>query len=249
MNIDPGNGTQAWGVYRLAAFQAIWTNRWRAGKQLDSPLEKILMASSKQRGFSLLELSITLAIGLTIAGIAFVSLQPTLARARMDSGYGTAMMVLRDTRHLAVTQSHEYLVWFNPGGFPPGTLLVQYQPPAVGNGPLPPIQLVTTYTIPQDVSFSVKAGFPAAAPDSFGAGGTAIDFGQGLGGGSLNYVAFMPDGSARDTLGNLNSGVVYLSRTAGTMYESHAITVWGATGRIRGWRLVPQGGAPRWVQQ
>ena len=214
-----------------------------------SPLEKILMTSSKQRGFSLLELSITLAIGLSIAGIVFVTLQPTLARARMDSGYETAMMVLRDTRHLAVTQNHEYLVVFNPGGFPPGTLLVQYQPPAVGNGPLPPLQLVTTYTIPQDVSFSLKGGFPAAAPDSFGAGGTAIDFGQGLGGGSLNYVAFMPDGSARDTFGNLNSGVVYLSRAAGTLYESHAITVWGATGRIRGWRLVPQGGAPIWVQQ
>jgi prepilin-type N-terminal cleavage/methylation domain-containing protein len=229
--------------------QAIWTNRCSAGKQLDSPLEKILMASSKQRGFSLLELSITLAIGLTIAAIAFITLQPTLARGHMDSGYEMTMMVLRDTRHLAVTQSHEYLVVFNPGGFPPGTLLVQYQPPAVGNGPLPPLQLVTTYTIPQDVSFSIKAGFPAVAPDGFGAGGIAIDFGQGLGGGSLNYVTFMPDGSARDTLGNLNSGVVYLSRTAGTQYESHGITVWGATGRIRGWRLVPQGGASIWVQQ
>ncbi len=207
------------------------------------------MASSKQRGFSLLEISITLAIGLTMAGIGFISLPPMLARARMDSGYDTTMMVLRDTRHLAVTQSHEYLVVFNPGGFPLGTLLVQYQPPAVGNGALPPLQLVNTYKIPQDLSFSIRVGFPAAAPDGFGAGGTAIDFGQGLGGGSLNYVTFMPDGSARDTLGNLNSGVVYLSRAAGTLYESHAITVWGATGRIRGWRLVPQGGAPIWVQQ
>ena len=207
------------------------------------------MASSKQRGFSLLELMITLAIGLTIAAIGFITLQPTLARAHMDSGYGMTMMVLRDTRHLAVTQNHEYLVVFNPGGFPPGTLMVQYQPPAVGNGALPPLQLVSTYTIPQDVSFSIKAGFPAVAPDGFGAGGVAIDFGQGLGGGSLNYVTFMPDGSARDTPGNLNSGVVYLSRAGGTLYESHAITVWGATGRIRGWRLVLQGGASIWVQQ
>jgi len=116
------------GRYRLVALQAIWTNRFGALAYNWIPPEKDLMASSKQRGFSLLELSITLAIGLTIAGIAFVSLQPTLARARMDSGYDTAMMVLRDTRHLAVTQSHEYLVLFDPGGFPPGTLLVQYQP-------------------------------------------------------------------------------------------------------------------------
>ena len=38
---------------------------------------------------------------------------------------------------------------------------------------------------------------------------TAIDFDQGMGLGSQNYIMFMPDGSSQDTLGNYNSGVLY----------------------------------------
>ena len=208
------------------------------------------MTSRNNRGFSLLEMVITLAIGLILTGVTFVTLMPALNRSHMDSGYDTTMMVLRNTRHLAITQSHEYLVTFNPGGFAAGTILVQYQPPAVGGGALPPLQQVNTYTVPTDVSFAVRAGFPGATPDGFGTGATAIDFGQGLGGGSLNYIAFMPDGTARDSLGNFNSGVVYLTRPAEpTIYSSRSFTVWGATGRIRGWRLNQVAGVATWVQQ
>jgi hypothetical protein len=158
-------------------------------------------------------------------------------------------MVMRNTRHLAITQSHQYFVNFNPGGFPAGTIQIQYQPPAVG-GILPAVQQVATYTLPPDVSYSVMAGFPASAPDGFGSGGTPIDFGQGLGAGSLNYVSFMPDGSSQDNLGNYNSGVIYISRAADpTPYNARSISVWGATGRIRGWRLYNQSGAATWVQQ
>ncbi len=207
------------------------------------------MKSSKQRGLSLLELIITICFVMILAGVTFISFPPLLKKGHGDSAYDTTLMVLRDTRHLAITQGHEYLVVFNPGGFPGGTILVQYQPPAVGNGALPPLQQVNTYTVPVDVSFAVKTGFPANAPDGFGTGINAIDFGQGLGGGGLNYVAFMPDGSARDTLGNYNSGVVYMTSPADTIYSARSVTVWGATGRIRGWRLNQQAGAPVWVQQ
>jgi hypothetical protein len=144
---------------------------------------------------------------------------------------------------------HEYIVTFNPGGFAAGTILVQYQPPAIGAGALPPLQEVNAITIPPDITFAVRAGFPASAPDGFGSGIAPIDFGQTLGAGSLNYVAFMPDGSSRDTLGNYNSGVIYLTRAADTVYASRAITVWGATGRVRGWRLYNPANVNTWVQQ
>jgi prepilin-type N-terminal cleavage/methylation domain-containing protein len=208
------------------------------------------MTLKRQRGFSLLELMITVAIGLTLAGITFIAMMPMFNRNHVDLAYDTTLMVLRNTRHLAITQSHQYYVNFNPGGFPAGTMQVTYQPPAVGGGALPPVQQVATYTLPKDISFNVMAGFPATSPDSFGSGVTAIDFGQGLGGASLTYVSFMPDGSSRDSLGNYNSGVVYLVRTADpTPYNSRSVTVWGATGRVRGWRLNQQAGAPIWAQQ
>ena len=133
---------------------------------------------------------------------------------------------------------------FNPAGFPAGTIQVQYQPPAVGAGAAPPLEQVITYSIPSDVNFAVQAGFPANTPDGFGAGVNAIDFGQALAGEPLNYVVFMPDGSSQDNLGNYNSGIVYLHAPGRHhIYNtSRAITVWGATGRIRGWRLGQQAG-------
>lgn len=206
------------------------------------------MASRKQNGFSLLELMITISLSLILAGMTYITLLPTLKRAHLESAYSTSLMALRNTRNLAITQSHEYYVVFNPGGFAAGTILVQYQPPAAA-GIVPPLQQVITYSVPVDITFAVRPGFPAIAPDGFGTGATAIDFGQNLGAGTLNYVVFMPDGSSRDNLGNYNSGVVYLTRAAESIYSSKAITVWGSTGRVRGWRLDQKAGAAIWEQQ
>jgi prepilin-type N-terminal cleavage/methylation domain-containing protein len=210
------------------------------------------MASRKYNGFSLLEMLITISIILILSGVTFIGLKPMFNQSHVDSAYDTALMALRNTRNLAITQSHEYYVNFNPAGFPPGTIQVEYQPPAIGAGAAPPLEQVITYSIPADVSFAVQAGFPASAPDNFGTGAVAIDFGQTLAGEPLNYVIFMPDGSSQASVvgnsGTYNSGIVYMTRTSDTIYTSRAITVWGATGRIRGWRLNPQGGGT-WVQQ
>jgi len=183
-----------------------------------------------------------------MCGVTFVYMWPMLYENHVDSAYDTTLMALRNTRNLAITQNQEFYVTFNPGGFAAGTILIQNQPPLVA-GVAPPLQQVITYTIPSDVQFAVQAGFPAATPDGFGTGIVPIDFGQGLGGGSLNFVVFWPDGSSQDNLGNYNNGIIYITRPNDSAYSSRAITVWGATGRIRGWRLVQQAGAWTWVQQ
>ena len=54
-------------------------------------------------------------------------------------------------------------------------------------------------------------------------------------------MIFYPDGSAQDDLGNFNSGVIYLTRP-GDLYSSRALSIFGTTGRIRGWRLYLQSG-------
>ena len=213
------------------------------------------MKLSSHRGFSLLEMMIVVAIGFTLASIAFISIKSMSSKEHLDTAYDTTLMVLRNTRELAISQSHEYVVTFNPAGYAAGTILLQYQPPAATpGGILPALQEVNTFTIPSDITYAVQSGFPTNAPDGFGSGLVPIDFGQGLGGASLNYVTFFPDGSSRDTngsssLGNYNSGVIYLTRAADTVYSSRAITVWGATGRIRGWRLYNPSGVNTWEQQ
>jgi type II secretory pathway pseudopilin PulG len=207
------------------------------------------MASRKNNGFSLLEMLITISISMIVMAITYVTMRPILYQGHVNGAYDTTLMALRNTRNLAITQSHEYYVNFNPAGFPAGTIQVQYQPPAIGAGAAPPLQQVITYSLPPDISFAVQAGFPAATPDGFGTGANAIDFDQALAGEPLNYVIFMPDGSSQDNLGNFNSGIVYMTQPSDSIYTSRAITVWGATGRIRGWRLNPVSGVATWVQQ
>ena len=148
--------------------------------------EDLTMTSKIQRGFSLLEMIITIAIGLSLAGITFVALMPLYNRNHVELAYETTLMALRNTRQLAISQSHQYYVTFNAA-----SIQITYQPPAVG-GILPAPQQVSTLTLPSDISYSVMSGFPTNAPDSFGSGITPIDFGQGLGAGSLAYVCFMP---------------------------------------------------------
>jgi len=199
------------------------------------------MTSSEKHGFSLLELLVTISIGLIMAGVTFVALMPLFKQNNVDTAYDTTISVIRNYRNQSISQSRRYILTFTA----PGTITVQYWGVAVPVSP-PPVT-VATVTLPPDIQFAVQAGFPAAAPDSFGAGGTAIDFDQGMGLGSQNYIMFMPDGSSQDTLGNYNSGVVYLTRP-GDMYSSRAISVFGTTGRVRGWRLYNQSGNT-WVQQ
>ena len=160
----------------------------------------------------------------------------------MDQSYDTTLSVLRNYRNLAISQSNRYIITFTA----PGTITVQLWGYAVPVSPAP--VTVATFTLPTDVQFAVQPAFPAAAPDGFGTGVTAIDFDQGMGLGSQNYIIFMPDGSSKDTLGNYNSGIVYIART-NDYYRSRALTVWGTTGRIRGWRVYNQSGVNKWVQQ
>jgi prepilin-type N-terminal cleavage/methylation domain-containing protein len=214
------------------------------------------MTSNRQRGLSLLEMMVTVAIGLTIGGITFIAMMPMFNRNHIDLAYDTTLMVLRNTRHLAISQGHEYIVTFNGAN---GTMTVQYQPPPnPGTLTYPAVQLVATYSIPSDTSFAIHGGSPTGAanvPDGIGSGGTNVDFGYtpvgGTGGSST--IVFMPDGSARDGAspgngGNYSSGIVYLTRPQGIITDSRAVTVWGATGRIRGWRLNVVSGINTWVQ-
>jgi len=198
------------------------------------------MKSSGNRGFSLLEMLITIAIGLIMAGVTFIVLMPMFRDNHVNAAYDTTLSVLRSYRNLSITQSKRYIVTFTA----PGTITVQRWDYAAPVSPAP--ITVASFTLPQDIQFAVQAGFPAPAPDGFAAGGTAIDFDQGMGLGSQNYVMFMPDGSAQDTLGNYNSGVVYLTRP-GDLYSSRAVSVFGTTGRVRGWRLLQNGNL--WAQQ
>ena len=88
---------------------ALQNNAGARGSALEneaSPAKDKFMESRKDKGFSLLELAITLSIALILCGITFISMWPMLKQARLDSAYDTTLMALRVTRNLAITQSH-----------------------------------------------------------------------------------------------------------------------------------------------
>jgi len=211
------------------------------------------MRHKPNHGFSLLELMITVSIVLIMAGVTFISLQPLVKQNDVNNAYDTTLEVIRTYRNQAITKSNRYIITFAPGTTGPpatrATMTVQFWGTGVPVAPAP--VTIATYQLPLDINFGVLAGFPTSAatvPDGFGAGATALDFDQNMGLGSQNYIMFMPDGSSQDTLGNWNSGVLYLTR-ASDLYSSRAVTVFGPTGRVRGWRLNNVAGVAKWVQQ
>lgn len=196
----------------------------------------------KMRGFSLIETLIVLSVMLIASGIFFMSLQPALKETRVTNAYNMTLMTLRRAREAAIAERRTYVVTFNSIATPNTITITQA---ATG-------QVIATTSLPTDVFFRTESGIPttlATTPDHFGTGGTAVDFDQNVSGGAKNVICFTPDGSAQDTGSNTNNGVVYLARP-GSLYSSRAITVWGATGRLRGYRLYPNiAGGTMWRQQ
>jgi Tfp pilus assembly protein FimT len=207
-------------------------------------------------GFSLLEMTMAMAILIVVSSISFMSLQPALKAQRVSNAYNTVLSAMRQARDNAVAQRTSYVVTFDTSTTPHSVSVA----PTFGG--FQGVQTVSTYKLPTDVNFSAESGIPTAntkTPDRFGTGNKAIDFGftgQGTGVGGQNKIYFCPDGSAQDAAGgagqcsgNVNDGVVYIARP-GELMSSRAITVWGATGRIRGWRLYSNGaGGTVWQRQ
>jgi type II secretory pathway pseudopilin PulG len=203
-------------------------------------------------GFSLLEMIAVSAIGIVMTSVGFITLQPSLKAQRVTNAYNTTLSALRLARDSAVSQRTSYHVQFvhtttsNTIAISPTLTTFQGA------------QQTVTYALPADVAFSAVSGIPSSGtPDGFGSGTTAIDFGykpQGTGTGGATDLYFCPDGSAQDATngagncaGNWNSGVVYIARP-GELLSSRAVTLWGGTGRIRGWRLYNNGGY-QWLRQ
>jgi prepilin-type N-terminal cleavage/methylation domain-containing protein len=200
------------------------------------------MTFRRSRGFSLLEMMIVIAIGLTMAAITTVAWMPIAKQQHVTTAYNLTLTTLRHARDQAAADMRIYVVSFAT----PGTITVTQDSPTG--------TVLFTSVLPSDITFHVEPGVPTSptvrptTPDGFGTASSPFDFDEspGVGGGTTIY--FYPDGTAQDNLGNVNNGVVYLGRP-GDLYSSRAITLWGSTGRLRGWRLYLTSGVATWTQQ
>jgi len=208
------------------------------------------MSLKQQRGFTLLEMLIVVAISFVLAAVTAISYVPLMQQQRVTEAYNTTLTTMRRARDQAAGDMRTYVVQFTA----PGTITVTQSLSATSTCQIPPTGTVlVTATLPTDITFHVETGVPTSAttapvtPDQFGTASSPFDLDIGNNAGQ-SYVCFNPDGTATDQVGNISNGVVYMGRP-GDLYSSRAITLWGSTGRIRGWRLYNVSGVNTWRQQ
>jgi len=215
----------------------------------------------KANGFSLVEMMITIAIIIIIAAISVMTLMPLLKQQHVINAYDTTLSVMRQARDCAVGQRTAYSMTFSTTATP-NTITVASVAPSSGTANLTGISCAGTYQLPTDTQFLAQTGLPitaATAPDNYyNSSLQAVDLGYAANGytSGVQTVYFCPDGSAQNAQdgtgncsGSWDGGVVYIAQS-GNLLSSRALTLWGGTGRIHGWRLYPlSGGGYQWVRQ
>jgi len=186
-----------------------------------------------QRGYSALEVTVTLMILLIVASVAVFTLGNSLPAMHTNTGLQTTVQVLRQARQTAIDQRRTIVVTFNAPAGATHSITVQEM---VGGVIIP--AALKQVPLPSDVQFFAdpKLPKPPNTPDGFGNGTVAIDFEDAVSATPGTQVFFLPDGSAQSAAGNLENGVVYIEKS-GYWQLSRAVSVFGGTGKIRGWRL------------
>jgi prepilin-type N-terminal cleavage/methylation domain-containing protein len=211
-------------------------------------------SASTENGFSMIEMLIVIAVAFIMTSIAYVSLQSGLRQSHNSQAYNLVLAQIRSARQMAITKREQYIVCFGVGSAPTGAPTPYGAPAAqsiqifewpAGNALSSAIQ-VSNVQLPEDIQFQAIAGFPATSPDGFG--NTAINFDQGVAGAITNQIMFLPDGTAHDTNGNYNNGIIYMARN-GDLDSARAVTLFGASGQVEGWRLYDTGGTWKWTLQ
>ncbi|MGZ4787637.1 MAG: prepilin-type N-terminal cleavage/methylation domain-containing protein [Terriglobales bacterium] len=194
-----------------------------------------------QSGFSLIEAVVVVAIILILAAVAIIQIAPTLKTTKSNAALQTTLGLLRRYHEAAVDQRRVFQISF----LAPRTIQVDQVTFDSNNNQV--FIFVSSIDLPKETQFLCVPGIPTSngnTPDGLGTGQNPIDFSLDYGGGGTT-VFFQKDGRSTDSAGRLNSGVVYMAQP-GDLDSSKAVTVLGATGRVKGWRLFTSNGKSDW---
>lgn len=200
----------------------------------------------EQRGISMIEMLIVVAIAMTIAGMIVVHLTPTLQTFRSNSAASQVTDVFRQAREYAITYRRYVQITF-PNYTANNTTPNNQIAIIVKNSLTPPYNqadvLLTTVTLSGTVNFQVIKGNPDT-PDGFG-DATAVNF-AGVDAGPLTGMFFQADGTFVNLTGGYINGSVFLGQN-NTVSTARAVTVLGTTGRIRAYSI--NGAGTGWFEK
>ena len=171
-----------------------------------------------ERGASLIELMMMLAVIGTVAAVAALVSPAQLRTARADSGLAQVVEVIRSARDLAISSRRNVQLRFLGRN---GMQTVRMEVPGPG------LTIVRTVELEGRTEFRLVPGVPDT-PDRFG-NPSALAFGP------TPSRMFTSEGTLVDSNGDVLNGTVFLADPADPN-SARAITIFGATGAIRTWR-------------
>ncbi len=176
-------------------------------------------------GFSLVEVNIILLFIFVVAGIALVNVTGVVPGMRANQALNQTVGELRRGRELAMAQRRNIELKFLGND---RIQLVRFDVPAGTT-------VLETVTLENKVEFHLFDDVPDS-PDLFG-NGSAVDFG------GASSMIFLSDGTLVDSTGSPVNGSVFLGIADDTS-TARAVTILGATGRVRGYRWT----GTSWIQ-
>jgi type II secretory pathway pseudopilin PulG len=203
-----------------------------------------LARQSDARGFSVLELLMVVVVSLIIGGMAVTRIIPNLQNSRSDVAMLQVEGQLRQAREYSIENRRYVRVTFPTaivGGQTQSQIAMTQKNSLTANAGADAV--LSTVPIEEPVQFYVFTGV-IDTPDAFG-NNAAVYF-ENTSGGPSGGMYFQNDGELVDgsTFQPIN-GTVFLGVSTLTNTSARAITVLGATGRIRAWKF--NGSA--WSQQ
>lgn len=182
----------------------------------------IQLRQRQTAGFSMVEMTVGLAIMLIVAAMALFNIQGTLPGIYGDSALATARSQMRTAREMAISQRRNVQVTFPS----PNEIQLHRLDQPAGQTDFPPV------TLSSRGQFMLFAGLPDT-PAGFGNNG-AIEFGGQAGGPPM--MVFQSDGSFVDfNTGQPINGTLFIG-IVNNSSSARALTILGATGRTRSYR-------------
>lgn len=191
------------------------------------------------RGFSLVEVLIVVAIVLVICSASLMAINSVLKSSRADYALQIALGQIRQVHQRAIDERRVYRLTFTT----PGNIRTDRMDLSAG---VWTPAFAGAINLPTDMQFTIVSGTPATAPNGFGTGSTAVDLSVNNTTGATQ-IFFQPDGRVLDSVNRVANGVVYVAR-AGDLPSSRAVTIFGSTGRVKGWKLFLSGSNKYWGQ-
>jgi len=191
---------------------------------------------NRERGFTMIELGVVIMIILIISAMAIFALQPSMQDAKYDNAMRQVIDQLRQAREYAIANRRYVQVTFPTvviAGQPTQYQVVMTERNAPPLGPAGVDTVLSTVPIQVPAQYFLFPGAPDT-PDGFG-NSSPIEF-EGLNPGPILGMLFQSDGELVDGATFLPiNGTVFIG-FPNQATASRAVTVLGATGRIRGWK-------------